>query len=88
MGTTPVSNFSLGQRLNTVLAERPDIPIEACHIGMDAAVRLAGFARERCGAQAFIVCDENTRNAAMQDDGSRKTRSVVGNVDARNHSVQ
>ncbi|MBI5091052.1 MAG: iron-containing alcohol dehydrogenase [Candidatus Hydrogenedentes bacterium] len=39
------------------------LPIEQCHIGPDAASRLALFARNRCGQRCLIVSDENTRQA-------------------------
>ena len=41
-----------------------NLPIEVCHVGVDAAERMAEFARERCGHTCLVLADQNTRQAA------------------------
>lgn len=36
------------------------LPIKACYQGVDAAQKLAEFAREHCGSTGFLIGDENT----------------------------
>jgi glycerol-1-phosphate dehydrogenase [NAD(P)+] len=55
---------TLGTAFDCPCGERHELPIEACHTGPDAAEKLASFARERCGARALVIADENTRQAA------------------------
>ncbi len=69
---------SLGAAFDCACGVRHSLPIEACYVGEDAAARLGYFARERCGARAMIVADENTLraagdavHAALRDAGKR-----------------
>ncbi|MBX7254823.1 MAG: iron-containing alcohol dehydrogenase [Candidatus Hydrogenedentes bacterium] len=52
-----------GELLARAYAVSPDLAIEICHIGSDAAKQLADFAKAKCGVKAFVVSDENTRKA-------------------------
>lgn len=55
-----------GTALARAFAETPGLPIALAHIGADAAIRLAEFARERCGASCLVVSDEHTHAAAAE----------------------
>lgn len=55
---------SLGSSFSCPCGITHRLPIEACHVGADAADRLAAFARERCGRSCLVLSDENTRQAA------------------------
>lgn len=52
-----------------------ELPIEACHVGTDAAEALAKFAQGRCGERCLVVSDLNTRAA-----GGDKPLSMLGLV--------
>ncbi|HEO71044.1 MAG TPA: hypothetical protein ENN80_07255, partial [Candidatus Hydrogenedentes bacterium] len=52
------------------------LPIEACHVGGDAAKRMGAFARARCGQACLVIADENTRRAA--GDAPFSALSVAG----------
>ena len=76
---------SLGASFECPCGVTHTLPIEACHIGSDAAQRLAEFARERCGATCLVVSDENTRQAggerllsALSGAGKRIEEQVYG----------
>ncbi len=55
---------TLGKSFDCACGVRHALPIEACHIGTDAAEELARFAHGRCGESGLIIADENTRAAA------------------------
>ncbi len=55
---------SLGGSFVCGCGEIHRLPIEYCHIGLDAAERLAAVALERCGRRVLVLADENTRRAA------------------------
>ncbi|MDQ1257444.1 MAG: Iron-containing alcohol dehydrogenase [Candidatus Hydrogenedentes bacterium] len=61
--TTKLGWHSLGTTFDCPCGETHRLPIEVCHVGEDAALRLAEFARQRCGTSCLIVSDENTRRA-------------------------
>ncbi len=67
---------SLGSSFECACGETHKVPVELCHVGSDAAERLAAFARERCGASCLVVSDENTRQAA--GDGLISALSAAG----------
>ncbi len=54
---------SLGKSFECACGMTHHLPIEVCHIGDDAARRLAEFARDRCGKTCLVVSDANTREA-------------------------
>lgn len=54
---------SLNTTFDCECGQRHALPIEACHVGEDAAARLAAFAKTK-GQSALIVADANTRAAA------------------------
>lgn len=54
---------SLGTSFDCPCGMTHHLPIAACHIGTDAAQRLAHYAREQCGKTCLVVSDENTRKA-------------------------
>ncbi|MFP6582820.1 MAG: iron-containing alcohol dehydrogenase [Candidatus Hydrogenedentota bacterium] len=51
---------SLGTTFYCECGHEHMLPIKACYQGLDASQKLADFAREHCGAQAFLISDENT----------------------------
>lgn len=53
-----------GELLARAYAVSPNLAIEVCHIGPDAARQMGAFAKARCGRAALVVSDENTRAAA------------------------
>ena len=55
---------SLGTSFECACGQTHALPIEACYVGPEAAVRLARFARQRCGTNGVVVSDANTRTAA------------------------
>ena len=55
---------SLGKSFDCSCGMRHELPIEACHVGVDAAEALAEFAQGRCGEHCLVVSDVNTRQAA------------------------
>lgn len=55
---------TLGKSFDCACGVRHALPIEACHIGTDAAEELARFAHGRCGSRCLVLSDENTRAAA------------------------
>ncbi len=55
---------TLGKSFDCECGIRHELPIEACHVGTDAAEELARFAHGRCGERCLVVSDENTRAAA------------------------
>lgn len=55
---------SLGTEFACPCGEVHRLPIEACHIGTDAAARMAAFAKDRCGRKGVVIADPNTRGAA------------------------
>lgn len=55
---------SLGKGFDCECGMYHDLPIEACHVGTDAAEALADFAQGRCGERCLVVSDTNTRAAA------------------------
>lgn len=55
---------SLGKSFACACGATHTLPIEVCHVGSDAAQRLADFARDRCGRSCYLISDENTRRAA------------------------
>ena len=67
---------SLGKSFECECGVTHVLPIETCHIGDDAAERLARFAAERCGHSCLVVSDENTRHAAGE--GLFAALSVAG----------
>lgn len=76
---------SLGSRFACACGQVHSLPIEVCHIGDDAAARLAEFARGRCGGAGHIVSDENTQAAggeevlsALSGAGKRIGQTVYG----------
>lgn len=76
---------SLGACFDCACGIQHRLPIEVCHIGEDAADRLAAFARGRCGASCRVVSDENTRNAggekllsALSGTGKRVAETIYG----------
>jgi len=64
---------SLGASFDCACGVRHELPVRACHIGADAAERLADYARDHCGRTALLVADENTLNAA----GDRVHRALA-----------
>ena len=64
MSTDTLGWRSLGSAFDCSCGLTHRLPIEVCHIGPDAAERLARFAQERCGTSCLVVSDENTRHAA------------------------
>jgi glycerol-1-phosphate dehydrogenase [NAD(P)+] len=76
---------SLGTRFDCACGQTHELPIERCHIGEDAADRLAEFAAERAGKYVLVVCDENVRDSdderlvrALRDAGKRVREKVYG----------
>ncbi len=87
MSTSKLGWASLGQSFACECGVTHALPIEACHVGLDAARRLAALARERCGPQALVVSDENTRAIggekllrAMSDAGKHIREKVYGSA--------
>jgi glycerol-1-phosphate dehydrogenase [NAD(P)+] len=78
---------SLGTVFDCPCGERHELPIERCHIGSDAAVQLAGFARDRCGSRALVVLDENTQ-AATGDAVQRALRDAGKQVIEKRYPAQ
>jgi glycerol-1-phosphate dehydrogenase [NAD(P)+] len=75
---TKLGWHTLGASFDCECGQRHALPIEACHIGEDAAVRLGAFSRERCASSVLLVSDENTWQAggekveaALVDAGKR-----------------
>lgn len=58
-----LGRHSLGTTFPCDCGETHALPIEACHVGVDAARQLAQFSRARCGASCLVVSDEKTREA-------------------------
>lgn len=58
---------SLGASFMCTCGVRHELPIEACYVGEDAAEELAVFAQGRCTGKAFVVSDENTRDAGGEE---------------------
>lgn len=56
---------SLGAAFECPCGETHRLPIEACHIGTDAAEKLAAFAANRCGNAACVIYDANTQAAGV-----------------------
>ncbi|MBI2423782.1 MAG: iron-containing alcohol dehydrogenase [Candidatus Hydrogenedentes bacterium] len=54
---------TLGQREECSCGEVHELPIEACYVDAGAARELAEFARGRGCRRAFVISDENTREA-------------------------
>jgi glycerol-1-phosphate dehydrogenase [NAD(P)+] len=52
----------IGALLERAYAQTPNLPIERCHIGADAAQQLAAFAADRCGASCLAISDANTHS--------------------------
>ncbi len=57
---------SLGTAFDCSCGERHSLPIERCSIGKSAAMDLAEFAKERCGASCLLVADANTVEASEE----------------------
>ena len=55
---------SLGTEFSCSCGEVHRLPIEACHVGADAAARMAAFAAARCGTAGVVIADPHTRAAA------------------------
>ena len=55
---------SLGKSFECDCGQTHHLPIERCHVGIDAARRLADYAAETCGSAGLVISDENTRKAA------------------------
>ncbi|MBI4557229.1 MAG: iron-containing alcohol dehydrogenase [Candidatus Hydrogenedentes bacterium] len=55
---------SLGTSFDCTCGLVHRLPIRVCHIGTNAAARLAAFARAECGSSCLVVSDENTHRAA------------------------
>lgn len=51
---------SLGTSFACPCGETHALPIKAVHQGLDAAQRLADFAKAECGARGLVISDENT----------------------------
>lgn len=54
----------LEQALTTAADATGSRLIDACHIGTDAAAKLAAYVREHCGTRCLVASDANTREAA------------------------
>ncbi len=67
-----LGRHSLGTTFKCHCGEIHTLPIEACHVSIDAAPRLAQFARTRFGPSCLVVSDENTREAG----GDRLLRAL------------
>jgi len=83
-----------GELLARAYAVSPDLAIEVCHIGVDAAKQMASFAKAKCGTRAFVVSDENTRKAVgdapyaeLRAAGKQISEKVYGSarLDASDH---
>lgn len=76
---------SLGASFDCACGKTHRVPIEVCHVGVDAAERLGELARERCGDSCLIISDENTRDvggeqvlSALTSAGKEVTEKVFG----------
>lgn len=76
---------SLGKSFECPCGVTHSLPIEVCHIGSDAADRLAAFAKERCGSSCLVVSDENTRHvggekllSALSSAGKKSQEKIFG----------
>ena len=76
---------SLGTSFDCSCGVTHAIPIEACYIGVDAAEKLAQFARDRCGRSCLVVSDQQTRHvggerllSALSSVGKRVEERVYG----------
>ncbi len=63
----------LGDSFYTDFAAPRGLPFHACHVGPDAALRLAAFARAEGAALCLLICDDNTYPAG----GEHVTRELV-----------
>lgn len=50
----------VGALLERAYAQTPNLPIERCYIGRDAAAQLGAFAAKRCGASSLVISDIHT----------------------------
>jgi len=76
---------SLGKSFSCSCGVTHSLPIEVCHIGDDAAKRMAAFVKERCGTSCLVVSDENTRQVGgekllseLSSAGKRITEKIYG----------
>lgn len=54
------SHKGVGELLARAYTQTPNLPIERCYIGRDAAAQLGAFAAKRCGASCLVISDVNT----------------------------
>jgi glycerol-1-phosphate dehydrogenase [NAD(P)+] len=64
---------SLGTSFDCTCGISHKLPIDVCHIGDDAAEKLAEYARDKCGTTCLVVADENTLRVA----GDRVHRALA-----------
>ena len=58
---------SLGTTFDCACGKTHSLPIKVCYQGVDAAKKLADFAREECGSRCLVVSDENTQRVGGED---------------------
>jgi len=74
----------LGEKFVQEFGRPHGLPFRACHVGEDAAKRLAEFVRGEGISDAFVLSDDNTYRAGG-DDVCRVLRDA--NVNVRSHSL-
>lgn len=77
---------SLGTTFDCACGVTHALPIEMCYLGVDAARKLAAFARDKCGKTCLVVSDQNTRHvggervlSALSAAGKLCVEKVYGN---------
>lgn len=82
---------SLGTEFDCPCGETHRLPVDACHIGADAAARMAAFASVHCGHRGVAIADATTRAAAgdapvaaLRDAGKQIDETIydAGHLDA------
>ena len=64
---TKLGWHSLGTTFDCACGKMHTLPIKACYQGVDAATKLAKFARAHCGSKCLVVSDENTQRVGGED---------------------
>lgn len=57
------NKLPIGALLERAYAQTPNLPIERCYIGRDAAAQLGSFSARRCGNACLVISDINTHAA-------------------------